>query len=284
MEQASMLKASRLDGTLRYFTRKVLECEAALVMMALAASLLGYGIQVFTHSQGSINSLSFLFNSNGAVLIVLCVYAVYSETRYLAITPEPRFIIYLGVLWKILFFAAVSSVVAALHSVLDVVVAQAVTRLGLAQIAVEVYDFDLYRLISGAGEMNVARTLGEVARLAAVKVPRSILQLVELGGFWYLYLCLLRRWKIGTLAVTIGTPIVLMTLMIVPMFTGWMDVIASMSEEEIMRSMPALYNLYNSLVQALRWLAEEWPAVRAVLALGCYLLAYPVMRGTPQPN
>ena len=104
----STLKASRLGGVIRYFSQKTLISCATLAICALIATLISYAFILFSVSRGGAvftsPSMSFLFSCNGIVLIVLCVYAAFSETRYLAIAPTPRYVIYIGILWKIVLF------------------------------------------------------------------------------------------------------------------------------------------------------------------------------------
>lgn len=285
----STLKASRLGGVLRYFSQKTLLTCATLAACALIATLISYGYILFAVSRGSTvfasPGMSFLFSCNGIVLIILCAYAVFSETRYLAIAPTPRYVIYIGILWKIVLFAVISSAVAALHTMLDVLIAQGMNNAGIANIAINVYDFELYdEITSGGSIVHAATTFGEVAQMAVRKALRSALSMIEWSGVWYLYICLLRRWKAATLLVTIGTPILMVMLLVMPMLTGWMDRIASMSEAEIMQAMPLLYDLARTAEKVITFLVEKWPAVRAAIGVGCYALAYPVMRSTPQPN
>ena len=285
----STLKASRLGGVIRYFTQKTLVMCGMLALGALIATLLSYAVILFSASQGDAvfasPGMSFLFSCNGVVLIVLCAYAVFSETRYLAIAPTPRYVIYIGILWKIVLFAVVSSAVAALHTMLDVFIAQGINNAGIANIAINVYDFDLYdEIASGGSIVHAATSFGEAAKMATGKALRSVLSMIEWSGVWYLYICLLRRWKAATLLVTIGTPILMVMLLVMPVLTGWMDRIASMSEAEIMQAMPLLYDLANTAKKVITFLVEKWPAVRAVIGVSCYALAYPVMRSTPQPN
>lgn len=285
----STLKASRMGGVIRYFSQKTLITCATLAICALIATLISYGCILFSVSRGGTAfagpGMSFLFSCNGIVLIILCVYAVFSETRYLAIAPTPRYVIYIGILWKIVLFAVLSSAVAALHTMLDVLIAQAMNNAGIARIAINVYDFELYdEIASGGSIVHAATTFGEVAQMATRKALRSALSMIEWSGVWYLYICLLRRWKAATLLVTIGTPILLVMLLVMPMLTGWMDRIASMTEAEIMQAMPLLYDLARTAEKIFKFLVEKWPAVRAALGVGCYALAYPVMRSTPQPN
>lgn len=285
----STLKASRLGGVIRYFSQKTLISCATLAICALIATLISYAFVLFSVSRGSAvfasTGMSFLFSCNGVVMIVLCVYAAFSETRYLAIAPTPRYVIYIGILWKIVLFAVISSAVAALHTMLDVLIAQGMNNAGIADIAINVYDFELYdEIASGGSIVHAATSFGEVAQMATRKALRSALSMIEWSGVWYLYICLLRRWKVPTLLVTIGTPILLVMLLVMPMLTGWMDRIASMSEAEIMQAMPLLYDLARTAEKVITFLVEKWPAVRAVIGVGCYALAYPVMRSTPQPN
>lgn len=288
MEQISMLKGSRLGGVLRYFTQKVLSVCGVLAACGVIASLISYALIVWymPNLADGVDSmsLSFLYNANSVALIILCAYAAHGETRYLAITPAPRYSIYIGVLWKIVLFSVLSSAVAALHSVLDVLAAQALNNAGLARINISVYDVDMYRMISTGDGFVEVNTMEAIARLAAEKAVHSAISMIEWGGVWYLYLCLLRRWKMATLAVTIGAPILLVTLLVVPFVTGWVERIAALSEAEIMQTMPLLYDLIELVYQILQWMVEKWPWVRAGIGLGCYALAYPVMRTTPQPN
>lgn len=284
MEQASMLKASRLQGAMRYFTRKSLVACLEITAVVLAMSLVSIAINIFAHVGGNVNSLSSLFSANGLVAIVLCAYAAFSESRYLALTPMPRFSIYLGIICKMAVFAVASSLCAALHSIIEAALSQAVTNAGLAQITLEVFEFDIYGVLTDAGDMRVAKTVGEVASMALGAVPDAAISLLTMSGGWYLYMCLLRRWKAATLAVTIGGPILLFTMILVPAMTGWLDTLVAMSEAEMMQTMPALYKMIQSLIDILRWIRDEWPFIRAISGLVCWLLAYPVMRGTPQPN
>lgn len=289
MEQISMLKGMRLGGVTRYFAKKALDVCGVLAACALVTSLISAGFIVWGTMQsgeavGNLG-LSFLYSANSVVLIILCAYAAYGETRYLAILPTPRYSIYLGVIEKIVLFSVAASATAALHTLFDVLIAQALNSVGLARIPIIIYSVDLSSVFSvGETSVRTAETFGQIAQLALHKSADAAIRMIELGGVWYLYLCLLRRWKGATLAVTIGAPILLVMLLITPALTGWIDRFAAMSEAEIMQAMPLIYDIVKFAEKVIDWMAEKWPWVRAIAGIVCYAIAYPVMRGTPQPN
>lgn len=285
MQQVSMLKASRLPGALRYFTRKVVNVVGVLVIVALCVTILNFAICIFAGVEGAVNTLSMLFNANGIMVIMLCAQAAYGESRYLAITPMPRFSIFLGVLWKMVCFALLSSLVACLYSGFEALLAQAITATGIANIRVAVREMDLIsEMMSSTAVGAVATDAGSVLMIALGRLPATVIRLVEYSGVWYLYLCLLRRWKMQTLLVTIGAPILLATMVLVPVINGWADAILSMSQNEMMQALPVLYDILNTLADIARWMIEEMALVEAITGALCWLIAYPVMRGTPQPS
>lgn len=272
MEQISMLKGMRLGGVARYFAKRALEVCGVLAACALVTSLISAGFIVWGTLQsgevvGSLG-LSFLYNANGVVLIILCAYAAYGETRYLAIVPTPRYSIYLGVIEKIVLFSVLASAAAALHTLFDVLIAQALNSVGLARIPIVIYNVDLSSVFSmGETSVRTAETLGEIAQFALRRSADAAIRMIELGGVWYLYLCLLRRWKGATLVVTIGAPILLVMLLVTPALTGWFDRIATMSEAEVMQAMPLIYDIIQFARKVVDWMAEKWPWVRAIVGI-----------------
>lgn len=285
MQKASTLKLSRLQGVLRYFTGKSVVVALTVFVVMCVGTLIGMAMAAFAGIENPLNGVSGMYSANSIVLIVLCATAAKSETRFLAIAPTPRWSIYLGILWKITCYALVGTLLAALHTFFEVFAAQTATAMGLVNMPVEVYDWnDLWGSITRMQGMDIATSMGDVAKMILPAIPGQVVNMVIGMGAWYLYMCLFTRWKMPTLAVTIGVPVLLVTMVIVPFAMGWMDKIMSMSQNDLQQMMPVVFELLRLVENVGKWMYERWPIVRTTLGVVCWLLAYPVMRGTPQPT
>lgn len=270
----SAMRQSRFEGTARYLWAKgwklLLPGAVAIFVMELLIYLmpaLGLG----TAEQG----VSTVFWYVSVCALILMYRAANVDARFLITRLTPRPSVYAGVVLEILTFTALGVLLAAAVTLAETGLVAALSGLAPGRYSVSMWDL--------LGQARATAT-GEVAGFLVPYTGRFFLSTVEYCCFYYLYFCLLRRWKVQTLAVTIGVPVLMVVLVVVPAVNGFFDQIASMSEQELWQSMPVLMNLLRFMEEAVRFMIERWPVIRAVAAVACLALSYPVMAGTPQPK
>lgn len=288
MQQVSMVKASRLRGVIWYNTLRVIKTVLFVSLLCVLLSVVPAMITVVWGGTVKLNSLSLLYSINGTIAILLCARSAYSETRFFTSMPTPRWSIYLGVVYKMLLFAVIGTIAAALLSVFDALFIELLNLFSQGKHQIGIWD--LGELISISISMNsessydMVTTVGGVAGMVLGSLLPTMLSVFTASGFVYLYVCLLRRWKAATITATIGIPVLLITLLLIPSITGFYEQASSMTRTDILQSMPLLYSLFRAIEKIVVFIIDEWPIIRTLSGLGCWLLAYPIMSRTSQPS
>lgn len=268
------MRQSRFEGTVRYLWAKGWK----LLLMG-AATMFGLELLLYTLPALGVSTaeqgVSTMFWYVSVCALILMYRAANVDARFLITRATPRPSVYAGVVLEILALSALGALLAAGITLVETGFVSAMSSLAPDRYAVSMWDL--------FGQAH-ATASDEVAAFLGPYTVRFFFSTAEYCCFYYLYFCLLRRWKVQTLAVTIGVPVLMVVLLIVPFVNGLFDQIAQMSEQELWQSMPVLMNLLRLIERAARFMIDRWPTIRALAAVACLALSYPVMAGTPQPK
>ena len=111
-------------------------------------------------------------------------------------------------------------------------------------------------------------------------LPELLLYTLEWSAIFYLYGCLLRRFRAVTISFSIGVPLLFVILMLIPAVREGLAVLHGDSEGQmILLGLKWLQFLQNLL----RFIEEHWETIQLTAAIVSLPLSYLVMRGTKQP-
>ncbi len=111
-------------------------------------------------------------------------------------------------------------------------------------------------------------------------LPQLILYALEWTSIFYLYGCMLRRFRVLTISLSIGIPAVFILLMLIPAVREAIAVVNGQNQGQIM----VLGLRWIQILQdILRFVAEHWDSVQLTAGIVSLPLSYLIMRGTKQP-
>ncbi|WP_102413080.1 hypothetical protein [Beduinella massiliensis] len=271
----SALKRSRFEGTLRYLWKKGWQLILVTAGVVLLMEIAVYVLAVFVEGNVNLTSVSTMFSATGVIMFILMHRAANTDARFLITRATPRLSVYGGVIAEILVISALGVIVSALLTMLDAAVVTLMAQGNPAR-----YGISMWTMYTTAR----ATTLGSVTQMVWQNAWYTYTSMIQWCCFYYLYFCLLRRWKVQTIAVTIGVPVACFLLMIVPAVNGFFDQISRLGEQEMWELMPQFMSIVRFMEDAATFIMKRWPTIRAISAVCCLALSYPVMAGTPQPK
>ncbi len=111
-------------------------------------------------------------------------------------------------------------------------------------------------------------------------LPGLLLYTLEWTSIFYLYGCMLRRFKVLTISVSIGVPLLFVILMLIPTVREALAVVQGDNQGQLI-----LLGLQwlQWLQDLIRFIEEHWETLQLLTAVVCLPLSYIVMRGTKQP-
>jgi len=199
-----------------------------------------------------------------------CVVARRS-TRFLLRFGTPRFSVWLG---NLLSLAV--AILAILIGSLLISVLTGCLALWLSQIS-PLFSFSGY---TSQGVMHGEALLSAGLSEALQNMPEQIRNVLEWVCLFYLFGCCLRWKRWLTLTVVIGVPLVLVLLMVVPEVQRTVDIAMNGRQGELI---VAGMQWMRWLVDAFRFIRNEWPAIQLTAAVCALPLSYLCMRATKQP-
>lgn len=111
-------------------------------------------------------------------------------------------------------------------------------------------------------------------------LPTLMLYTLEWTSIFYLYACMLRRFKALTISFSIAIPLMFVILMLIPAVREGLSVLNGDDQGQIV-----LLGLkwLQVLQDILRFIEEHWNAIQLTAGIVSLPLSYVVMRGTKQP-
>ncbi|MBN1778174.1 MAG: hypothetical protein JW811_08645 [Clostridiales bacterium] len=111
-------------------------------------------------------------------------------------------------------------------------------------------------------------------------LPDLLLYTLEWTSIFYLYGCMLRRFKALTISFSIGIPLMFVILMLIPAVREGLQVLRGDDQGQMM----ILGLKWLQILQdILRFIEEHWETIQLTAGIASLPLSYIVMRGTKQP-
>jgi len=111
-------------------------------------------------------------------------------------------------------------------------------------------------------------------------LPSYLLYTLEWTAIFYLYGCVLRRFRALTISFSIGIPLLFVILMLIPAVREALRVVGGNNQSQMV-----LLGLQwlQFLQEIVRFVEKNWNAIQLTAGIVSLPLSYVMMRGTKQP-
>lgn len=137
----------------------------------------------------------------------------------------------------------------------------------------------LSKALPGGYTMDAFMYRSELAK-GLNNLPDLLLYTLEWTSIFYLYGCMLRRFRAFTISVSIAVPLMFVILMLIPAVREGLAVINGDNQGQILLLGMKWLQILNDI---LRFIEEHWSSIQLTAGLVSLPLSYLVMRGTKQP-
>lgn len=259
---AEWLKTSRFAGVLRYHYKNIGRLVVWGLLIIVAVQILSLMTPIVTGDRFSFDGIRGNFEIVFFSALVIGILTAGRGTRFLLRFGTPRTSVWLGSELGLLL-----GLVAMLAATFLINMLVGAVLFPLSSLKPETYSMSasLYQtsLTHGLNDM-----------------PNLLLFTVEWTSIFYLYGCMLRRFRALTISFSIGVPLLFTILMLIPAVRDGLRVLNGSDQGQVM-----LLGLQwlQWLQDLMRFIEEHWDSIQLTTAIVSLPLSYLVMRGTKQP-
>lgn len=264
----SFFRKSRLPGILRYMSLRGVKTCLFLFFILFAIGLIS-AVLPFVSSSANLRLYQIGLNEgmNMFVLMICMIGVAKTDTRYLVIQGTTRWAVWLGCLWKLVLMSLVLTLGGGL---LNALWGYTVLQLG------SVFpDKFLYAGGQDAFLLELEWTL--------TRILPALANCLQYGMIYYLFGCFYRRWKVFTLCIVIGLPLLLFIFSFMPLSQYLFETVEQMQDGNTANVIVAIPQWMAIIAKITRFVVDEWPTVLLCGALTALPASYLVMAGTKQP-
>ena len=195
--------------------------------------------------------------------------------QFLITRATPRKTVFMGVVCIIIGFSLLYSVLNEVFTLLSVGIVQLASEANILRANIDIWS------VEARGSLT---SFQQIAAYSPQHIVHQFLSTSQWACMFYLFMCLYRRWRKGTIITIIALCSFGILLSALPFIEAGRELVANMSQENMMRVMPITMKLLSKLQRCVIFIIEEWPWVRLGLATVCLVISYPIMARTPQPK
>lgn len=259
---AEWLKISRFAGVLRYHYKNIGRLVAWGLLIVAAVQILSLLTPVLIGDRFSFDGIRGNFEIVFFSALVIGILTAGRGTRFLLRFGTPRTSAWLGNVLGLLV-----SMVAMLLGTFLINMLVGAVLFPLAGLKPDTYSMSasLYRTALTHGLNDL---------------PDLLLYTLEWTSIFYLYGCVLRRFRALTISFSIGVPLLFVILMLIPAVRDALSVVQGDNQGQMI-ALGLQWLLW--LQDLLRFIEEHWDSLQLTAAIASLPLSYMVMRGTKQP-
>lgn len=259
---AEWARESRLGGVLRYQYKTVGRLAAWALLIVLGVQVLSLLIPVFSGNAYQFDGIRANFELVFFASLVACIVAAGRSTSFLLRFGTSRTSVWLGGLLGLL-----GGMIALLIATF------------LLNLLIGALQFPLSRLSPARYAMTGDRFGLELSN-GLKDLPGYLLYTLEWTAIFYLYACVLRRFRVLTISLSIGGPLLLVILMLIPAVREAVRVVGGNDQAQMV-----LLGLQwlQFLQDILRFIEKNWETLQLAAGIVSLPLSYVIMRGTKQP-
>lgn len=264
----SWFKLSRFGGAMRYHWIRNKRVVLLLALMMLAVGLLELAFGALGWADSRVLPLAADFAFALAVIFFCAFPTAKHETTFLLRFGTPRTSVWLSNVLSLVLTGIG-------YLIVSVIVNAVIGCVGL------LLSGSFAGVVAPEGLGNIGDYLLKGIVEVGREMPMQLLWLLEYTAIFYLLACCMRRWKAATIAVMVGVPVILFSLLLVPALN---DVSAALESGAESQLMVMVVKLLAWLEKAAEFIATNWQWIQGGTAFVCLVLSFFVMRGTRQPE
>ncbi|HPJ03424.1 MAG TPA: hypothetical protein PKU80_11335 [Candidatus Limiplasma sp.] len=259
---AEWVKTSRFAGVLRYHYKNIGRLVAWALIIVLAAQMLALLAPMVFRGFYSFDGIRGSFEIVFFAAFIVGIITAGRGSRFLIRFGTPRTSVWLG------------SVLGQLLGMVALLIATFLINMLIAGLLFPLSSVSPVHYGMSASLFSAALTHG------LNDLPGLLLYTLEWTSIFYLYGCMLRRFKVLTISVSIGVPLMFVILMLIPAVREALSVVQGDNQGQMV-----LLGLQwlQWLQDVIRFVEEHWETLQLATAIACLPLSYIVMRGTKQP-
>ena len=259
---AEWLTASRFPGVLRYHYKNTGRLVLWALLIVLAAQLLSLVMPLIVDDDYGFDGIRGNFEIVFFSAFIVGIITAGRGTRFLLRFGTPRTSVWLGNVLGL--FMGMAGILLATFLINLLVAALLFPLSGLRP--------DSYAMSASTFQISLTHGLS--------KLPEYLLNTLEWTAMFYLYACLLRRFRAVTISLSIAVPLMFIILMLIPAVREALSVVRGDNQGQmVLLGLRWLQFLQN----VLRFIEEHWDTVQLTAGIVSLPLSYWVMRGTKQP-
>lgn len=267
VEKNNWFKLSRFGGAMRFHWLRNSRVALWLALILLVVAAVELGLACAGATTTVVMPLAADLPLSLLAVLVCSFPAAKQDTTFLLRFGTPRTSVWLSNVFSLFLTGlgclVLSALTNALSGVLGLVLAGSFPGIVVENPAA-VGEY----LLSGVGGM-------------AQDLSMQLLWIAEYTAVFYLIACCLRRWKLPTILVLVGVPVLLFTVLLMPVVNEVGTALESGGQNQIVA---LLLKLITWLEKAAAFVAKHWQTIQGATAAVALVLSYLVMRGTKQPE
>ncbi len=259
---AEWLKQARFAGVLRYHFKNIGRLVVWGLLIVAAVQILSLTTPVLTGDRFSFDGIRGNFEIVFFSALIIGILTAGRGTRFLLRFGTPRTSAWLGNILGLLLGMVVMLCATFLINML-----MGAVLFPLASLKPETYSMS-------------ASLYGAALTHGLNDLPNLLLYTVEWTSIFYLYGCMLRRFRALTISFSIGVPLLFVILMLIPAVRDALSVVQGDNQGQIM-ALGLEWLLW--LQDFIKFVQMHWETIQLSTAIASLPLSYFVMRGTKQP-
>ncbi len=259
---AEWIRASRLSGVLRYHQKSVGRLVGWALLIVLGVQILSLLTPYVTGNPYPFDGIRANFEIVFFAAFITAVLTAGRSTRFLLRFGTSRTSVWLG------------NVLGLLAGMIGLLLATFLLNMLIAALL-----FPLSSLFPAGYAMNAALYQSELAA-GLNRLPALMLYTLEWTSIFYLYGCLLRRFRALVISFSIAVPLLFVILMLIPAVREALRVVNGENQGQMML---LGFKWLQILQDVMRFIEEHWDALQLTAGVASLPASYLIMRGTKQP-
>jgi hypothetical protein len=261
---AEWLKMSRLNGVMRYHYKTIGSLIVWTLLMVLAVQIISLATPFFTGRFYPFDGIRGNFEIVFAAAFVIGILTTGRSTRFLLRFGTSRTSVWLGNILSLL--GGMAALLLATFLLNMLIGALLIPLSGL--------------LPNGNGfSMTAAQYQYELTK-GLEGLPELLLYSLEWTSIFYLYGCMLRRFRVLTITVSIAVPLFFVVLMLIPAVHEGLAVLGEENQGQIVLLGLKWLQILQDIIN---FFQEHWYTIQLMAGIASLPLSYLIMRGTKQP-
>ena len=259
---AEWIKNARVPGVIRYQYKTIARLLAWALLIVLAGQVLTLLLPFLRHDAYLFDGIRGNFEIVFFAAFIVGILTAGRSSRFLLRFGTPRTSVWLG------------SELGLIFGMVGLLLATFVLNMGIAALLFPLSSLapQQYSMNASLFQTALSHGLGDL--------PELLLYTLEWTCIFYLYGCMLRRFRVLTISISIGIPLMFVILMLIPTVRDVLSVARGENQGQMLqKGLEWLLWLRDFL----HFVDEHWDSIQLTAGIASIPLSYLVMRSTKQP-